>query len=656
MFVAPKTGQSDKNPCKKIRKGANIASASGVFVEQRCTRVHRQKNMNDKLKNMTVSERTAYCEEIRQFLIASVSQTGGHLASNLGVVELTVALSTVFDTDYDRLIFDVGHQCYVHKLLTGRKDGFATLRQFEGMSGFMKPSESTADPCITGHASAAISVALGMARARTLRGEKRHIIAVVGDGALTGGMTYEALNDAGDSKEPLIVVLNDNNMSIDKNVGGLSRHLSNLRVSPRYLRAKARIRAVASHIWGGTAVVNGLSACKRVVKSMLISGSVFEQMGFTYLGPVDGHDLPELCALLTRAKAANRPVLLHVMTQKGKGYAPAEHSPDLYHGVSPFDPAVGIVAGQKNDFSAVFGQTLTALAEKDGRICAVTAAMPSGTGLSGFAAQFPNRFFDVGIAEEHAIAMTAGMTAQGIKPVCALYSTFLQRGYDQLLHDVAIAGIPAIFCIDRAGIVGADGETHNGCFDVPFLRTVPNMEILCPASYAELRTMLARTLYHGKRPTAIRYPRGGEGDYKGDVGTQLSTILHPVEQPQITIITYGTLVNTALQTAQALTAQGLPTQVVKLNQIGAHLQQNMPAVLDDLAGQRLLVLEDCVQEGSVGQAIAAYYAQQGIALPQLERCNVGQRFLPHGSPAAVMQYCGLDAESLVHRLTKEKQA
>ncbi len=604
------------------------------------------------LRNMSAQEHQALCAQIRTFLLQSVSQTGGHLASNLGVVELGVALSCVFDAHRDRIVYDVGHQAYVHKLLTGRMDDFSTLRQQNGLSGFQKPSESDSDPCITGHASASVSVALGMARARTLRNEKYAVVAVLGDGALTGGMAYEALNDAGGSQEPLIVVLNDNNMSIDKNVGGVSRHLSALRVSPQYLRAKKNVHTVAAKLPGGTAALNVLSRGKRMVKSMLLSGSVFEQMGFTYLGPVDGHDLPAMCDMLSRAKALKRPVLLHVMTKKGKGYPPAEQSPDLYHGVSPFSPATGIQPTPKQDFSAVFGETLTALAENDKRICAVTAAMPSGTGLSAFSVQYPARFYDVGIAEAHAVAMTAGLTKQGAKPVCALYSTFLQRGYDQLLHDVAIEGIPAIFCVDRAGIVGADGETHNGCFDVPFLRTVPHLEILCPASFAELRNMLSYTLYHATHPTVLRYPRGGEGTYIADCGQVPFTVFPAqAEPPTATLITYGVLVNQALAAQALLAEQGVAVQVVKLNQIGASFWIIADQLLDLLASQTVFVVEDCIHEGSMGQAFAAHIATQQAPIA-VHLCNVGQRFLAHGTVPQVQQRCGLDAQSLAERVAE----
>ena len=473
------------------------------------------------LKGLSYDTLGVLCAALREFIVDSVSQTGGHLASNLGIVELAVALEREFDSSRDRIIYDVGHQCYVHKILTGRRDRFSTLRQYGGLSGFMKPEESITDPCITGHASDSVSVALGMAHARTLRNQKYHVVAVIGDGALTGGMAYEALSNAGTSGEPLLVVLNDNNMSIAKNVGGLSRHLSRLRVSPRYLGAKVRIKEKLARIPGGRALTQSISRTKARIKGFLLPTSLFEQMGFTYLGPVDGHDLKSVCELLAQAKKMKKPVLLHVMTQKGRGYAPSENNPEKYHGVSQFDRVTGeFLAKKKEDFSARFGAELCGLADKDARICAITAAMPSGTGLTRFSTLHRDRFFDVGIAEEHAVAMAAGMAAQGLVPVVALYSTFLQRAYDQVVHDVAIEGLHVVFCIDRAGIVGADGATHNGVLDIAFLRSIPGVTILCPSSFAELRSMMTRAVYHENGPVAIRYPRGGEGAWRGDTSSQ----------------------------------------------------------------------------------------------------------------------------------------
>lgn len=596
------------------------------------------------LKEMTFPVLDELCASIREFIIDHVSQTGGHLASNLGIVELAVALTREFDPHRDRIIYDVGHQCYVHKILTGRKDGFDTLRQYGGLSGFMKPGESDADPCVTGHASSSVSVALGMAHARTIRGEKYDVVAVIGDGALTGGMAYEALGDAGARGEPLIVVLNDNNMSIDRNVGGMARHLARLRVSPRYLSAKNNTKRVLGHVPGGKAIIAEGTKIKRAIKSVMLPSSMFEQMGFTYLGPVDGHDLKELSLHLQLARRLKGPVLVHVMTKKGKGYRFAEDAPEKFHGVSQFDPLTGQPQARGGEsFSSVFGSELSRLAEKDGRICAVTAAMPSGTGLSAFARSYPDRCFDVGIAEEHAVAMTAGMAAQGLRPVCALYATFLQRAYDQLIHDVSIAGnIPAVFAIDRAGIVGADGATHNGTFDVPSLRTIPGMTILCPSSFAELRSMLTQALYHN--PTggaiAIRYPRGGQGRFTQDTAdAPLACLSRAGEQSDVTLLSYGILIQEALDAADQLEAEGLRVQVWKINEISDRTAEQMKTLASGFAPW-VAVLEDVQHNGAFAEAIAeALDVQPGH---RLLRFDTGHGFLPHGSVREIYRLCGID--------------
>ena len=605
------------------------------------------------IKKLSSVELTDLCKQIRFFLIDHVSQTGGHLASNLGVVELTVALARVFDPMRDRMIYDVGHQCYVHKILTGRREQFDSLRQFNGLCGFMKPDESTADPCITGHASSSVSVALGMARARTLRAEKYSVVAIIGDGALTGGMAYEALANAGTSKEPFIVVLNDNNMSIDKNVGGMARHLARLRVSTRYLTVKNTVRRVLTPIPGGQKLLLTGSKLKSMIKSVLLPSSMFEQMGFHYLGPVDGHDLKALDEHLQLAKQLKKPVLVHVMTQKGRGYEPAENAPERYHGVSQFDPHTGnAVAKSQTSFSSVFGEELLRLAKQDSRICAVTAAMPSGTGLSKFAAEFPERFFDVGIAEEHAVAMTAGMAKQGLKPVCAIYSTFLQRGYDQLIHDLAIEGtIPAVFAIDRAGIVGADGATHNGVFDVAYLRSIPNIRLLAPSNFAELRTMLTKALYHSGKPIAIRYPRGGEGAFQQDTAGKTREKL--TEGTAVALVSYGILINHALEAAQILEAQGISTTVWKLNELTVPFEE---AFLTELSQYRTVaVIEDVVARGSVGEGLSAAFLAHGLTPQRLLLCNTGNRFLPHGSVEEIEQLCGINADGIVAAVLEENK-
>ncbi len=605
----------------------------------------------DDLRGMPDSVKATLCENIREFLVDHISKTGGHLASNLGIVELSVALESAFDSRRDRIIYDVGHQCYVHKILTGRKEQFDSLRMYGGLCGFLKPAESETDPCITGHASNSVSVALGMAHARTLRNDKYHVVAVIGDGALTGGMAYEALSDAGASHEPLLVILNDNNMSIDKNVGGMARHLARLRVSPQYLDTKNHIKAALSHVPGGKTLTAKGTKLKSAIKSVMLPGSMFDQMGSTYMGPVDGHDLAALDFHLQLAKRLKCPVLLHVMTKKGKGYRYAEQAPDKFHGVSKFDPIRGRLPKGDGGFSAVFGEELCKLAQHDERICAITAAMPSGTGLSGFSAQFPQRFFDVGIAEEHAVAMTAGMAKQGLRPVCAIYATFLQRAYDQLIHDVSVAGdIPAVFAIDRAGIVGADGATHNGTFDVPFLRSIPNMTILCPSNYAELRAMLTQALYHNETggAIAVRYPRGKEGAFTEDTTSAPLCCVRPAPSPQATIITYGILVNEALAAAEQLAAAGVSVSVWKINAICAATE----AALDDVLAQAAplcVVLEDVVQNGSFSEAVAQAAVRSGKPL-DLQCVNTGNRFLPHGAVTELYQLCGMDGASVARRI------
>ena len=592
------------------------------------------------LRGLSYDTLNVLCASLREFIVDSVSRTGGHLASNLGVVELAVALEREFDSSRDRIIYDVGHQSYVHKILTGRRDRFDTLRQYGGLSGFMKPEESVTDPCVTGHASDSVSVALGMAHARTLRNQKYHVVAVIGDGALTGGMAYEALSNAGTSGEPLLVVLNDNNMSIAQNVGGLSRHLARLRVNSRYLRAKVRVKERLARIPGGAAVTRAISRAKARIKSFVLPTSLFEQMGFIYLGPVDGHNLKSVCELLAQAKKIKKPVLLHVITQKGRGYAPSEQEPEKYHGVSRFDPVSGaFAADKKEDFSACFGRELCAFAEKDARICAITAAMPSGTGLTRFASRFPSRFFDVGIAEEHAVAMAAGMAAQGLVPVVAMYSTFLQRAYDQLVHDVAIEGLHVVFCVDRAGIVGADGATHNGVLDIAFLRSIPGMKVYCPSNFSELRSMMTRAVYHEDGPVAIRYPRGGEGAFRKDTAQEVLACVREAPGHTVTLLTHGVMVNEALAAAELLEKKQIHAQVYKANQIGSGLAQAFAEKQDELSGW-CVVIEDNVQSGSLGEWVA------GCRASRTDLLNTGDRFLPHGGVDEVYRHCGLDAEGI----------
>ena len=602
--------------------------------------------MPEHLGGLSDREAAELCRRLRVRLIDTVSRTGGHLASSLGAEELIVAIHRVFDTGRDRLVFDVGHQCYAHKILTGRNAAMETLRTFGGIAGFPKPVESPSDAFIAGHASNSVSVALGMARARTLQNENYQVLALIGDGALTGGLAYEGLSDAGDSGEPLIVILNDNGMSITRSVGGVAEHLARQRLKPQYLHFKKGYRKVMSVLPLGGHIYNVTHKVKTAIKETLLPCSLFEDMGFTYLGPVDGHDVKRLTQLLSYARELKGPVLLHVRTVKGKGYTPAERNPDLFHGVGRFCVETGEpVHPTAPNFSAVFGQALCELAEKDPKICAVTAAMQGGTGLNGFAQRFPERFFDVGIAEGHAAAMAAGMAKQGMTPVFAVYSTFLQRSYDMLLHDVALQGLHVVLAVDRAGLVGEDGETHHGLFDPAFLDTIPGMTVLCPASFAELRDMLEYAVYEVKGPVAIRYPRGGEGAYQDGAPRHPAVLLR--EGADLTLVGCGTLVNELLDCADRLVADGIRAEVVKLNTI-TPLPLELVARSVKKTG-RLLVAEESAEMGGIGQRIAAGLLAVGVPVQGLALASTGRGFVTHGTIPQLRRLCGLDGESLYHR-------
>ena len=593
----------------------------------------------DDLRDLSARELRQLCDEIRAFLIENVSKTGGHLASNLGAVELTLAICRVYDTSRDRLVFDVGHQSYVHKILTGRKDKFGTLRQFGGISGYPKPSESVHDAAIAGHASSSVSVALGMARARTLVRENYDVVAVIGDGALTGGLAYEGLSDAGDSGEPLVVILNDNGMAIDSNVGGIAKRLSKMRVRPGYFRFKRWYRRVFGKV---PAVYNFNHRLKEWLKRKLIPGNLFSDLGFHYLGPVDGHDLMQLESVLGWAKELHMPVLVHVITQKGHGYSFAEQEPELYHGVDAFDTDCGIEHADQPNFSSAFGAALCELAERDKSIVAVTAAMCSGTGLTDFSKRFPDRFFDVGIAEGHAVAMAAGMASRGLIPVFAVYSSFLQRGYDMLIHDVSLSNQHVVFAVDRAGLVGHDGETHQGVFDVNYLCSVPHMAVLCPASFAELREMLELACHRIEGPVAVRYPRGGEGAYKMSCGARPATVLR--RGGDLTIVAYGTMINEALAAADALSRHGVSADVVKLNFINPLDTKTVLRSLQKTG--RLLVSEDACAAGSVGGRLLAACAKEGMALKAAETLDLGNGVVTHGCVPELLREKGVDAAGI----------
>ena len=599
---------------------------------------------HDDLLKLNTEQQLLLCDEIRDFLVSHISRTGGHLASNLGVVELSVALETVFDTRIDRLVFDVGHQSYVHKLLTGRQADFAHLRQFGGIAGFPKPGESDTDAFVAGHASNSVSIALGMARARTLQKQNYNVVAVMGDGAATGGMAYEGLNDAAVSKEPMIVILNDNEMSIDRNVGGMASHLSRLRTKERYLGAKEKYRDFLSKLPGGNLIYRATRAMKVWAKRVVLPGTIFENMGMTYLGPVDGHDLPELIRVLKVARDMKTPVLVHVLTHKGHGYKFAEDHPSKFHGVGKFDPDSGEVSSKTvKTFSDAFGDTMLELAAQDERVCAITAAMPGGTGLLAFKEKFPERLFDVGIAEEHAVSMAGGLAKQGMVPVVALYSTFLQRAYDQLIQDIAMLNLHVVFAVDRAGLVGEDGETHHGVFDVGFLRHLPGMQILCPASCAELSFMLKRAVTELRGTVAIRYPRGGFTGNREWSWIENDICCHR-DGEDLTIITYGTMIDNVLEAADILEEQGIDVNVLRLTCIAPLC---VGSILDAIEGN-VLVVEESLNNAGIHSALA-YELHQKMPGLKVACLNLGDKFVSHGNLKDLYRAHGLDSEGIAKK-------
>ena len=606
-------------------------------------RIHGHQDM----VQLNMQQRALLCKEIREFLVDRVSRTGGHLASNLGVVELTVALETVFDTDVDRLVFDVGHQSYVHKILTGRQNEFNHLRQFGGIAGFPKPSESDSDAFVAGHASSSVSIALGMARARTALKQDYHIVALLGDGAATGGMAYEGLNDASVSNEPMIVILNDNAMSIDRNVGGMAYHLRNLRTKPRYLGAKARYRSFLDRIPGGKFFYNITRGIKNWVRRMLIPSTIFESMGFTYLGPVDGHDTELLIELLQNAKAMQEPVVLHVLTHKGHGYKPAEKNPRKFHGVGKFDPQTGETpSSDKTTFSQAFGETMVSLAQENPHLCAITAAMPSGTGLLSFMQKYPDRLYDVGIAEEHAVSMAGGLAKQGMVPVVALYSTFLQRSYDMILQDICMLGLHVIFAVDRAGLVGEDGETHHGLFDVGFLRQAPGLKILCPASCEELAPMLTWAVEKYDGPVAIRYPRGGNGACSEsawkDSFAQSGGLHCHRSGNDVTIVTYGTLVNNAMAAAERLQESNIQATVLRLLTVSPVAVES---IVENVSENPHIVIMEESCSGGISEALSSQLYRK-IPGCRVDSFNFGSQFITHGSIGQLYRKYHLDSDSV----------
>ena len=596
-------------------------------------------NSSNDIKKLPEEELEPLCQELRDYMISSISRTGGHLASNLGAVELTVALHRVYDTSRDRVVFDVGHQSYVHKIITGRRDSFCTLRQHGGLSGFPKPYESEDDAFIAGHASNSVSVALGMARARTLSHADYDVAAIIGDGALSGGLAYEGLANAAASGEPLVVILNDNNMSINENVGGTAHLLESLRVRPGYISFKRWYRDVFTKLPG---LYKFNHAIKEWLKKRLLPGNVFSGMGMYYLGPVDGHDIGKLETVIRWARELRKPVLVHVVTQKGKGYKYAEEHPEKFHGVGRFDIETGELHDSGDCFSAKMGESLSRLADNDGRIIGITAAMSSGTGMDVFSAAHPDRFFDVGIAEGHAVSMAGGMAKQGMVPVFAVYSSFLQRGYDMLIHDIALQNLHVVFCVDRAGLVGSDGETHHGVFDVSYLSSVPDMTVLCPASYAELETMLRAAIYDINGSVAIRYPRGGEGKYTA-CNTAPETLLR--EGRDVTLVCYGIMTNEVLDAAERLAAEGICAEVIKLSMIKP---PDFDLVMRSLRKTgKLLISEDVCEAGCVGSRILEEAAINEIHVRAAKLLNLGEGIVPHGTVAELLHDFGLDADGIV---------
>lgn len=608
------------------------------------------------LKALTIEDLEKLSQEIRDFVLKTVSKTGGHLASNLGVVELTIALHYVFNSPHDKLIWDVGHQSYIHKILTGRKDKFDSLRQFGGLSGFPKRKESNHDIFETGHSSTAISAALGIARARDLQShDDYNVVAIVGDGALTGGMAFEALNDAGHSKTNLIVVLNDNEMSISHNVGALAGHLSKVRTSAEYNWIKKGTQHLLEKLPRiGKPIAKGIEQVKRGFKSLVVHGMIFEEMGFKYLGPIDGHKISSIISVLRQASKMEGPVLIHVITQKGKGYEFAEHNPEFYHGVPPFVMETG-KAQEKNmpTFSKTFGNKLVELARRDDKVVAITAAMLEPTGLMRFKELFPHRIFDVGIAEQHAVTMAAGLAISGLKPYVAIYSTFLQRAYDQILHDVCIQNLPVRFAIDRAGLVGQDGETHQGVFDISYLSHIPNMTLFAPKDTEELRDIMEYTLdYDG--PVAIRYPRGY---------TDLSLLkIYPSSEDNVfnpfkweilikgtdcSILSFGKMLEVAIEVAKMLSQKGISCQVVNARCIKP-LDKSMLNALSK-SHSIWITLEDNVLTGGFGSAVNKHAISNNIDVDILN-LGIPDDFVPQGKVEELLELISLDANSVANRI------
>ena len=603
------------------------------------------------VKALNMEELKQLAEEIRQFLISVISKTGGHLAPNLGVVELTLALHRVFSTPQDKIVFDVGHQSYIHKIITGRREQFPTLRQYGGLSGFPKRSESAHDAFGTGHSSTSISAAVGMAVARDLQQQDYNVVAVIGDGSMTGGMAFEALNHAGMLHKKMIVVLNDNEMSISKNVGAMSEYLYQLRTGETYTKIKHDLESWLKNVEFGSDVIKVLRRLKGSVKYLMVPTSIFEELGFTYLGPIDGHDLQSLTEVLQAAKKIDGPVLVHVLTKKGKGYKPAEESPNKFHGTGPFEIATGKKIANPNapiTYTEVFGKTITELADADPKIIGITAAMPDGTGLSTFAKAHPTRFFDVGIAEQHAVTCAAGAAAAGLKPVAAIYSTFLQRAYDSVLHDICMQKLHVTLCLDRAGLVGDDGFTHHGVFDYAYLRSMPEMTVMAPKDENELRHML-KTAVDFDGPISVRYPRGS------GVGVEITEPMQalPIGKAEVlrqgkdvSIWAIGSMVQSAMQVAEKLAEQGISAGVVNMR-FAKPIDKEL---LEKQAKEygKIITLEEGVLQGGVGSAVLETLNEAQL-LDKCEVLNLGipDEFVLHGDKKLLFRDLELDVDAIV---------
>lgn len=606
---------------------------------------------------LTIEEKKQLAQEIRSEIIENVSKTGGHLASNLGVVELTIAIHDIFNTPEDKVIWDVGHQAYVHKILTGRRRNFSTLRQLNGMSGFPKVSESEYDVFNTGHSSTSISAALGMARARDIKNEKYRVIAVIGDGAMTGGMALEALNDAGASNTDLIVILNDNEMSIERNTGGLSMALSRMRTRKFYTNSNKRIKnAVGKIPRVGNSIIRFVRKLKYSIKQLVLPNMMFEDIGFKYLGPVDGNDIEKMEEMLKKAKDLTGPVLIHCKTVKGKGYEPAEKNPDKFHSASQFDIETGkSIKEKKKDYSKAFGDKLVSLAKKNKNIVAITAAMTSGTGLTKFKEEYPDRFFDVEIAEQHALTMAAGMASQGLVPVVAIYSSFLQRAYDQIIHDICMQNLHVVMCIDRAGIVGADGETHQGLLDMAFLRIIPNITIMAPQDFQELENMMDIAINKMNTPVAIRYPRGGEK--KIEIIESNEEQIQRLENKKakvlktgqdVTILAIGKMVERALEVSNILEKDNIKCDVINASFIKPLDSNTIKESI--VKTKKIFTIEDGTIEGGLYTEVLEMISNENLESIQIHGFAYNDKFVQHGTPDELEKMNGLDAESIAEKI------